>query len=64
MADKVKIGVIGLGIMGEQYARIYSAHPLAEVTAVCNRSQPRLDEIGDKYGIKARHTNYEDFAKQ
>ena len=59
MTDKVRIGVIGLGIMGEQYARIYSAHPLAEVTAVCNRSQPRLDEIGDKYGIKARYTNYE-----
>ncbi len=60
MADKVRIGVIGLGIMGEQYTRIYSAHPLAEVIAVCNRSQPRLDEIGDKYGVKARFTNYED----
>ncbi|MDQ3750647.1 MAG: Gfo/Idh/MocA family oxidoreductase [Acidobacteriota bacterium] len=60
MTDKVRIGVIGLGIMGEQYTRIYSAHPLAEVTAVCNRSQPRLDEIGDKSGVKARYTNYED----
>ncbi|CAN5875312.1 Gfo/Idh/MocA family oxidoreductase [soil metagenome] len=60
MTDKVRIGVIGLGIMGEQYTRIYSAHPLAEVIAVCNRSQPRLDEIGDKYGVKARFTNYED----
>jgi len=60
MTDKVRIGVIGLGIMGEQYTRIYSAHPLAEVTAVCNRSQPRLDEIGDKYGVKTRYTNYED----
>jgi predicted dehydrogenase len=46
--------------MGEQYVRIYSAHPLAEVTAVCNRSQPRLDEIGDKYGVRARYANYED----
>lgn len=60
MTDKVRIGVIGLGIMGEQYARIYSAHPLAEVTAVCNRSQTRLDEIGDKYAVKARYTDYED----
>ena len=60
MADRIRIGVIGLGIMGEQYTRIYSAHPLAEVTAVCNRSQLRLNEIGDKYGIEARYTNYED----
>jgi predicted dehydrogenase len=44
--------------MGEQYTRIYSAHPLAEVTAVCNRSRQRLDEIGDKYGVAARYTNY------
>lgn len=60
MTDKVKIGVIGLGIMGEQYVRIYQAHPLAEVTAICNRSRERLDEIGDKYGVKARYTNFED----
>ena len=58
MTDKVRIGVIGLGIMGEQYARIYNAHPLATVTAVCNRSRKRLDEVGDKYGIEARYTDY------
>ena len=60
MTDKVKIGVIGLGIMGEQYTRIYQAHPLAEVVAICNRGRDRLDEIGNKYGVAARYTNYED----
>lgn len=60
MTEKVKIGVIGLGIMGEQYTRIYRAHPLAEVVAVCNRSQQRLDEIGDKYGVEKRYTDYRD----
>ena len=60
MAEKVKIGVIGLGIMGEQYTRIYSAHPLAEVTAVCNRGRQRLDDVGDRYGVKARYTDYID----
>ena len=60
MTEKVKIGVIGLGIMGEQYTRIYSAHPLAEVVAVCNRGRERLDEIADKYGVGKRHTDYRD----
>ena len=60
MAEKVKIGVIGLGIMGEQYTRIYSAHPLAEVTAVCNRGRQRLDDVGDRYSVKARYTDYID----
>lgn len=58
MADKVRIGVIGLGIMGEQYVRIYQAHPLAAVTAVCTRSKERLDEVGQKYGIASRHSDY------
>ncbi|HEX2641148.1 MAG TPA: Gfo/Idh/MocA family oxidoreductase [Pyrinomonadaceae bacterium] len=60
MVEKVKIGVIGLGIMGEQYTRIYSDHSLAEVTAVCNRGQRRLDEVGDKYGVKTRYADYND----
>ena len=58
MTDRVRIGVIGLGIMGEQYVRIYNAHPLATVTAICTRRQERLNEIGDKYGIKTRVTDY------
>ena len=60
MIERVRIGVIGLGIMGEQYVRIYGAHPLAEVTAICTRRQERLDEIGDKYGIEARYNDFEE----
>ena len=44
--------------MGEQYVRIYNAHPLATVTAICTRRAERLDEIGNKYGIKTRVTDY------
>jgi len=58
MTDRVRIGVIGLGIMGEQYVRIYNAHPLATVNAICTRGQDRLNEVGDKYGIKNRVTDY------
>jgi predicted dehydrogenase len=58
MTDKVRIGVIGLGIMGEQYTRIYQAHPLGTVTAICNRRRERLDEVGGKYGVKARYTDF------
>ncbi len=57
MTEKVTIGVIGLGIMGEQYVRIYNAHPLAEVVAICNRSPERLNTIGDKYGIATRYSD-------
>jgi len=58
MTDKIRIGVIGLGIMGEQYVRIYDAHPLATVTAICTRNQTKLDEIAEKYHVDARYTDY------
>jgi predicted dehydrogenase len=58
MTDKVRIGVIGLGIMGEQYVRIYQAHPLATVTAVCTRNPAKAEVVGAKYGIDARFTDY------
>ena len=58
MAEKVRIGVVGLGIMGEQYVRIYNAHPLTTVTAVCTRSRERLDEVGEKYGVSGRSTDF------
>lgn len=60
MTDKLRIGVIGLGIMGEQYVRIYNAHPLTTVAAVCTRRREKLDEIGKKHGIEARYTDYEE----
>jgi predicted dehydrogenase len=58
MTNKIRIGVVGLGIMGEQYVRIYNAHPLSTVTAICTRKQERVDEIGDKYGIAGRFTDF------
>ncbi len=58
MTDKVRIGVIGLGIMGEQYVRIYQAHPLATVTAICTRNREKLDEIGKKHQVERRYTDY------
>jgi predicted dehydrogenase len=58
MTEKVRIGVIGLGIMGEQYVRIYQAHPLATVSAVCTRNATKVEELGEKYGVAARFTDY------
>src|SRR5262245_50912982 len=64
MTDKVRIGVIGLGIMGEQYTRIYRSHPLAEVTAICTRRHDRLTEIGERHGIQGRYTDYAEMLAQ
>lgn len=56
--EKVRIGVIGLGIMGELYVKIYAAHPLAQVVAVSSRRQTRVDEIQKQYKVEAGYTDY------
>lgn len=56
--SRVRVGVVGLGIMGQQYVRIYQAHPLAEVTAICNRTRERLDDVGERFGVAERYTDF------
>jgi predicted dehydrogenase len=47
----LRIGVIGLGIMGEQYVRIYQRYPLSEVVAVASRTREKADAVAAKYGV-------------
>ena len=51
MEKKLRIGVIGLGIMGEQYVRIYQRYPLSEVVAVASRTPEKAAAIAEKYGV-------------
>ncbi|HEY2839698.1 MAG TPA: Gfo/Idh/MocA family oxidoreductase [Pirellulales bacterium] len=59
---KVRVAIIGLGF-GAEFIPIYQNHPHAEMVAICQRTQKKVDEIGDHFGIKARYTKYEDVLK-
>ena len=54
---KVRIGVIGNGIIGESHLRTYASIPEAEVVALCDINEARMNEMGDKYGVERRTTN-------
>ena len=56
--DKVQIGIIGTGIMGDLYAKIYSAHPLSRVVAASSRKQSKLDEFLRRHQIANGYTDY------
>lgn len=56
--QRVRLGIIGLGIMGESYVRIYSQHPLAEVVAVCSRSAQRVEEMCARYSVPHGMTEF------
>jgi len=44
----LKVGVIGLGV-GEQHIQGYRRHPRCEVVALCDLSQGKLSDVGDRY---------------
>ncbi len=54
---KVRVAVVGLGF-GAEFIPIYQNHPHAELAAVCRRSTKGLNEVGDKFGVKTRYTDY------
>lgn len=55
--EKIRIGVIGNGIIGESHLQEYAKIPECQVVAICDINEQRLNEIGDKYGIERRFTN-------
>lgn len=60
MAEKkINIAVIGLGF-GAEFIPIYKKHPNANIMAICQRNEKRLNEIGDAFSIARRYTSYDE----
>ena len=54
---KIRVGIVGLGF-GAEFIPIYQQHPNAEMYAICRRNKAELDACGDRFGVKARYTDY------
>ena len=50
--DKVKVGVIGTGIMGSSHINNSLVLPNVEVTAVCDIDPKALEKFNDRPNIK------------
>jgi len=59
---KINIAIVGLGF-GAEFIPIYQKHPLANMYAICQRTQSRVDEVGDAFGIEKRYTDYDELLK-
>ncbi|MGC3948695.1 MAG: Gfo/Idh/MocA family oxidoreductase [Chryseolinea sp.] len=63
MSNKViNIAIIGLGF-GAEFIPIYKKHPNAKLVAICQRTQSKLDEIGNAFDIPGRYTSYDELLK-
>ncbi|MGN1347242.1 MAG: Gfo/Idh/MocA family protein [Eubacteriales bacterium] len=61
--DKVKVGIVGLGMVCYSHIDAYAAHPNAEVTAVCDLNEAQAKSVAEKYGIKKYYTDYAEMQK-
>jgi predicted dehydrogenase len=55
--QKLRAGVIGLGV-GGNHARGYLGSPYAELVALCDSNDARLQENAAKWTVQRRYTNY------
>ncbi len=60
MTDKkVNVAIIGLGF-GAEFIPIYQRHPHANMYAICQRTESKLNEIGDAFGVQKRYSKFEE----
>jgi predicted dehydrogenase len=57
--DRVRVGIIGVGYLGTQHARILSYLEEAELKGVADIDFQKAMQIGNRHGV-AYHQNYED----
>jgi len=64
MSDKEKrIGIIGLGAMGERHCQAVQNINGAQLAAVCDLRKEKVEEIKEKYSALNAYTNWEDMIK-
>lgn len=54
---RVNVAMVGLGF-GAEFIPIYQRHPQANVYAICQRNVEKLKEVGDRFGIEKRFTQF------
>lgn len=60
MSEKqVNVAIIGLGF-GAEFIPIYQRHPRANMYAICQRTESKLNQIGEAFGIEKRYPCYAD----
>jgi len=63
MSDKIRWGLIGLGVISRKFANGLAFVPDAEIYAVASRSQEKADAFGAEFGATKCYSSYEDLAK-
>ncbi len=61
--EKVKVGLVGLGLVSDSHIKAFASNPDAEVVALCDLDEARAREMCEKYGIRKFYTSYDEMLK-
>lgn len=56
--EKIRMGIVGAGTWGANHAKIYKAHPFADVTAICDMNKERAAAVAAEEGIPEVYSDY------
>lgn len=56
--ERLKMGIVGAGIWGENHGKIYQSHPFVDVTAICDMNYEKAEAIASKMGIGQVYQDY------
>ena len=53
MPKKLGVGVVGVGVFGEQHAKVYSQMEHVRLVGVADLDEARAEQVAKSYGAKA-----------
>jgi predicted dehydrogenase len=56
--DKLRVAVVGVGILGSRHARVFAEQPDCELVAVVDLNSARAEQVAQAHGVRA-FTDYE-----
>ena len=62
MSRQINVAIVGLGF-GAEFIPIYQRHPQANMYAICQRTQTKLDAVGDAFGVGKRYTDFNELLR-
>lgn len=58
--DKLRMGIIGVGAIGQWHVQAFGQNPNAEVVAICDQSEEWVNHCKSQWGTKWAFTKWED----
>ena len=58
--EKIRFGIVGIGMMGRMHATSLQRNPYAEVVAVCARTESKVKAFQEEFGVPYGYTNVDE----